>query len=556
MPIFVAGFVDVFGYEDPDQSLYLDTQEITKHLPIPTVIPLTIEHQEEAQIGWVLCLHKVSHGLFCLGEINSSSFLQILTKVCNRSVMAHTPPKNLPPHPEIEMLQSWLPELSLSSLSPDLVTPDLAKGALFQHVSVCAMGKRRGTIALYGDNVAWLVSKFTALSLDESEKIISTIDVDKTYKDPPFTCSLELLVAKAIDAGFIKNRLTILRDDKGIATVRAPTYLKASAQPSVSQSEPVHREDLTTLPKNMNTHVGGPAPAGSDDLISIPRGAFMSLLQNNLDAKQPPLATASGQYRPSNYAFTDPSQRLQPPPAAFMGPGHPFIHYAPQTVPYYVQWPSMEQYGFEGMACLGGGPYFPVPHPSRPNKRKREPEADDGAFFPGEDASKGKELQTLSKTIAELQNEIKELKNTAMGKTRVKEVNTFPGPILQAHPDCPIFSAGLAFQHPTAPQPPYFQNPPNPIYQFYQPKTTSSIHEPSPDTQKTQTVSKQNVNCVSNEKVMPVHESMDQGQQEAAATKHAGKQQKLSTVNASMPPTEPAPINPLQKLFCDELLKH
>nr|BEG23086.1 capsid maturation protease [Macronycteris gammaherpesvirus 1] len=405
--VYVCGFVDVFNYPKQDRALYLNPDDVQAHLPLLEPIPLNVEHLVDAQVGWVLGLHVGKYGLFCVCVITSNEFLALVEKLCLGSNVAKTSPQTLPPEPILEMLHTWLPELSLSSIHPDSVSQKSTN--LFQHVSLCAMGQRRGTVAVYGHSLEWTLSKFTSLTEADLKAIrLSHNSTDVTALPKPiFTCSNELLMAKAIDAGFIKNRLEILKSDKGVADVRAPTYLKACVQATPANLE------CKEATMNSQPFTGSVTTPQHEDFISVPRSTFMSMLQTNLDTiKQTPkppnidaLTQAYAQHRPLPLSY--PTTQTPPYYGAYGLMESPHGMYGPyMNIPQPYTWPQLLP-GYGPM----GGTYYPTEHPARPNKRKRDGFDDyETPLFPGEIQ---KDFQSLSKSITALQNELKDMKNTA-----------------------------------------------------------------------------------------------------------------------------------------------
>nr|WAH70946.1 capsid protein-P40 [Eptesicus fuscus gammaherpesvirus] len=492
-PVYVGGFVDVVRLPKTERELYLDADVVAKFLPLERPIPLTVEHAPGASVGWVLGLHQVKHGLFCIGAVTSRKFLTLLDRLFSSSSVAQMAPRDggLPREPRLEMLHTWLPELSLASAHPSALaaaaeagaasaagaladtgaeaaaaaaTDPLPRGAAFEHVSLCALGRRRGTVAVYGPDVEWVLSKFTSMSHEERRRLgEASMCVDlEALEEPDFSVEPEELMAKAIDAGFISCRLDLLKTDRGVAAVQRPTYLKASARPA-----PPPGDSLPSAPSQKRPM--------AEDAISVPKATFMAMLQSNLDAasrqqqqqRQPQQQLPPPQQFPQ-LAMTPPQQQpLYPPqqqplfahpphaagaiqghsltgamadcgvgggyfgqyaPAYHLYPGAaattapaavygmpitlgraatPFVGPAPVTPAAYT-FPATEGYGYVG----SGGAYSPTQFPSRPGKRKRDGDApeESGPFFPGEESNYRKDLMSMSRNIADIQNELRSLR--------------------------------------------------------------------------------------------------------------------------------------------------
>lgn len=305
--IHVAGFVDIKSYPKVDPSLILDPTLTQHQLPLSHCIPLNVEHIENAEVGHVWALYMLEQGLFCLAVITSKDFLNLLDCLYSESASAQNKLNNLPSNPRIEMLHAWLPELSLASLNPSNIPPSAeAPVNFFHHVSLCALGKRRGTTAIYGNDLKWTLDKFSSMDNDTKNKIIADYVLKKDNSDMlapvSFSPNYELLMAKAIDAGFLKDRLNMLKIDKSVACVTSDAYLKASSVPvsvpasgsldtcSKVTSAKAHIEPNTVtknsypLPlENMMSGNPGGAKNDTDKNITIPEQLLMSLLQKNFE---------------------------------------------------------------------------------------------------------------------------------------------------------------------------------------------------------------------------------------------------------------------------------
>nr|ALH44520.1 ORF17 [Human gammaherpesvirus 8] len=377
--LYVGGFVDVVSCPKLEQELYLDPDQVTDYLPVTEPLPITIEHLPETEVGWTLGLFQVSHGIFCTGAITSPAFLELASRLADTSHVARAPVKNLPKEPLLEILHTWLPGLSLSSIHPRELS-QTPSGPVFQHVSLCALGRRRGTVAVYGHDAEWVVSRFSSVSQSERAHILQHVSSCRLedLSTPNFVSPLETLMAKAIDASFIRDRLDLLKTDRGVASILSPAYLKASQLPVGIQA-------VTPPRPAMNS-------SGQEDIISIPKSAFLSMLQSSIDGMKttaakmshtlsgPGLTGCGGQMFPTDHHL--PSYVSNPAPPygyAYKNPYDPW-YYSPQLPGY------------------------------RTGKRKRGAEDDEGHLFPGEEPAYHKDILSMSKNIAEIQSELKEMK--------------------------------------------------------------------------------------------------------------------------------------------------
>ncbi|AAC95541.1 orf 17; protease and capsid protein (N-term); minor capsid scaffold protein (C-term) [Ateline gammaherpesvirus 3] len=497
MPIvYVAGFVDVVAYPKVDPVLYLNLEEVSKCLPLAKPIPLNIEHLPESTIGHTIGLYSVTHGVFCVGVINSEKFLNFAENLFSNSCVAKTTNKLLPHQPLLEILHTWLPALSLSSLCPN--TQNENNDNMFQHVSLCALGRRRGTVAVYSMNLKDAISQFYSISQEEVESIYQdskNIDLNSLSK-PVFNMNPYTLMAKAIDAGFIKDRLQLLRTDKGVAQIKKLTYLKASETPKLG---------IEDSSEDMNQH--GITSQGSDDLISVPKSTFLSMLQNNLD-------NFKQVTRPVFYPPYLPSQGT-------------YVPYELYNHPPYLG----ENTGY----MLSNGSYVPAIFPSRPNKRKREDFED--CVFPGE-SSLYKDVLNLTKNMSQLQDDLKDLKQAASSQPTRIIPQQFSSSYSFDQGHVPFFRYGpYGIQKNDHPPPPPVcvsqQLPMQPLHVQQPPMQAPHVQQPPMQPPHVQ-----------QPRVLPSTDVPSNEAQKPSASESVH-------VEASFVQD---PVSQIQKLFCDELL--
>ncbi|AAC58064.1 minor capsid scaffold protein [Alcelaphine gammaherpesvirus 1] len=516
--LFVAGFVDISTCPKEDPSLNLDAQTWSRYLPLSTSIPLTVEHFSEAQVGWVTGLFSVAQGLFCTAVITAGEFLELLDSLYLECTVAqHSPKADLPRNPRAEVLHSWLPELSLSSVHPDLLGTKDEPGQVFHHISLCALGRRRGTVAVYGDSLAWVLSRFQSLSRDDVA-MIATNALTPPSQAPEFTVKLGLLFAKAIDAGFISNRISTLKLDRQAAGISPATYLKASAVPQkLETAAPLNQpEGADTLIDSTMSGPGAP-PAPQDDLIPVPRSAFLNMLESTVSRTHPANGDAPALLPFGRYNMVQVPKGLTPyvRPVGFIEPSDQDDY----RYPSYTG-PRPYDYFAPRQLCRNCCT-------SRPRKRARE-DPEDEVSFPGEESTVfRKDLTDLSKSLAELQSEIREL----------KQMQNTPRPYPRPEHHYPAFDPLMYGLRPL-PNPDKF--PKEFICSDYFTKDESAskkpevVHIPNPEQHVPACAAQPEVKLVEEKDVAP-------------------KQPRV--VNASFQPkAETSKAATLQKLFCDEML--
>ncbi|ARW78080.1 capsid scaffold protein [Common bottlenose dolphin gammaherpesvirus 1 strain Sarasota] len=320
--------------------------------------------------------------------------------------------------------------------------------------------------------------------------------------------------------------------------------------------------------------MNAPVPGGSsstftpEDTISVPRSTFMSMLQTNLDSTKhgppgppkPPApapldpygaAAAGGAYPwqlghaqfPPMFPPQQPPAMFQPYSAMAQGAGN-----SPVLLTY-PQYAAM--YGTPGAGYMHNGHYEPAPFPSRQGKRKREPEYLDDPVFPGEEhAVYRKDLASLTRSLVEIQNDLKDLKQR-------QHPQGFP----QSHPwGAPAFSQYRPFSDPRN-----FGDPPQsfhcstPYYNVGGPEPAEhNVPGPMPPPMppKTRQYSNQSSQMRQQSPINPGPPATENEPGPGVVCDPPGKNQ-VPAVEASLGScsiSDNATAAQLQKIFCSELL--
>lgn len=232
--IYVGGFLTLYAETPPEENLRLPKETVVQALrESDNLIPLNINHDDASTVGTVH-LFDTDAGLFCLGCVHSSGFLSIIEKAAEKSkLVARGPAKGLDADPVIEYLSAGFPALSLSSCVTAAGTYESGQRDFFKHVSLCGLGKRRGTLAVYGRDCEWITERFPALSSQERERIVNaSVNVKTVTDNDPFESDSYGLLASTVDDGYIAERLCRLRYDKHVLGLQTTeTYVKASELP-------------------------------------------------------------------------------------------------------------------------------------------------------------------------------------------------------------------------------------------------------------------------------------------------------------------------------------
>lgn len=582
--IYVGGYVDIYNYPKTDGSLILPPDWIDRELPLGKPIPLNIEHSQSAVVGYVPGLFNFPDGLFCVGVISSGKFLKFLDKIYNSSKVAKRKSEYLNLAPKLQALHAWLPELSLSSLHPTANANVYGRGVpgrTFNHVALCALGRRRGTVAIYAYDLNWLLDQFPALTRENKNAVRQAALACPDFKQKVnFTPDTDFLLGKAIDASFIKNRVELLTSDREVVGLNKKlTYLKASeSEPTAADHQETHHCPPTSCilseEDNMST----------DDFISLPKSAFLHLLQTlphqqatagaaavgNTQQQQQQQQHVCGQFGMS--AFPVPFAPIQmtnlPPslPPSVSSQHGPQIFTATGGYIYPTQiaghgplggqyhnptplFPPIPPPSLTVTQSLPGGygyGYYPTyPAPPRYGKRKKESSSDeDDGAFPGERAP----LSDLSKSITEIQDQLRDLRDFARSSREATSVSAAP-----TQPPWGLF------------YPPGWPRPPGLAGEYYNTSNNNAAPAPAADntTSSPSEVKPQMEQAapppgpaptpgpIPTQAQIPAPESKPA----TSCTAEDVKAQATKVVEACMLNGKPAGI--LQKIFCDELVgKH
>ncbi|AFX83395.1 B80 [Murid betaherpesvirus 8] len=351
-PVYVGGFVTLYAETPTDTRLRLPRDVVARELQRSgdASLPLNINHDDSSVVGSVR-LFDTEAGLFCIGQLHSSTFLNIVGKAAEKSkLVARGPADGLDADPVVEYLSAGFPALSLSSCVPSEDCSE--RPNFFRHVSLCGLGRRRGTLAVYGRDCNWIVDKFSVLTEDERGAISGgALAMCADEGSDPFNSDPYGLLASSVDDGYIAERLCRLRYDKRLLGLSSSdTYVKASELPDDSEGHEAHsiictdcqgeedREIMAQAPHSLTPVVGAGTSSGQNvpipsDCVYLSRDALMSILS---------AASNSSTVSPHNTYPTAPAN-------AHSGMGH-FERVYGQRGPYIsgrpYGYPDADRYGY------------------------------------------------------------------------------------------------------------------------------------------------------------------------------------------------------------------
>ncbi|QQL11305.1 Rh109 [macacine betaherpesvirus 3] len=398
-PVYVGGFLVRYDEAPEEAELVLPSDVVDRWLRESRgPLPLNVNHDESATVGHVAGLKNVRAGLFCLGRVTSPKFLDIVQKASEKSeLVSRGPPSqsSLQPDGVLEFLSGSYSGLSLSSrrdINAADSAPGDAKTASFKHVALCSVGRRRGTLAVYGREPDWVMERFPDLTEadrealraqltataaaaggEEEDDVVRKKNNNNKSQGPdadPFQSDSYGLLGNSVDALYIQERLPKLRYDKRLVGVTArESYVKASVSPAEQEACDIKVEKERP---NESQHSRAPSESMSHPMSSVATPAASSVAPS-----QASLALAhDGVYLPKDAFFsligasrhaTDSAGARSVYPAAPPHHAYPVMNYEDPSRGFdYTAW--LRRAGYDA----GHPQYPPVPFHHLPPYRRRD----------------------------------------------------------------------------------------------------------------------------------------------------------------------------------------
>ncbi|QFU14563.1 capsid maturation protease [Psittacid alphaherpesvirus 5] len=260
--IYVAGFLVVYSNQASDRY-WLGRDTVREALPAKNIVPININHEINCIVGNVIFLTDDDKGLFCVGLI-SPDVERVLMKYVPSELF---PSELLDDRNEtvrfLYILSNILPALSLSSrLIGDEGLPD--NTVFFEHVALCELGKRDGTIAIYGTAIEEVLDAFGTISSKTKDLVIDACKTSaNTFTSINESTILEALMRKFVGSAFLMNRGRLLRAHRETADIHSPKYLQASAVTSLNKERsavtPISEKEKTHPPSQVQKSTSGNA---------------------------------------------------------------------------------------------------------------------------------------------------------------------------------------------------------------------------------------------------------------------------------------------------------
>ncbi|AAU93324.1 capsid maturation protease [Chelonid alphaherpesvirus 5] len=359
-PLYVAGFLGLYDRGGEERGFRLDREAVRRGLPLTQIVPLCIDHKDRCTVGRVLSVLDAEKGAFCVAKVTSKNLFRIMLETVDPRVFELKP--GLSEREKLLLLISnFVPSFSLSSVKVD--RPEEADERFFVHVSLCMLGRRQGTIAIYDETASKAVSLFEALSAEEKQRAIAEAVAadeegrhwDEQFNDPEAAELCACLFSQALNTNFVDDRWEELRKQKRTADISGATYLQASV------TEPIIKKDCGKNPSQKMETVG-PAPplrptsvpaapsAATNDYVSVPMEHYHQLLlaqsrpaSSSASTSTPYVHSSYGS--PCVYPAQFPVSRApeHSAPGFGLGPGY-FMQPGPT---YGVSGPTFPQTGLE-----------------------------------------------------------------------------------------------------------------------------------------------------------------------------------------------------------------
>nr|WRQ97487.1 capsid maturation protease [Gallid alphaherpesvirus 1] len=231
--IFVAGYLVVYDHQESAGREYELTREQSKSaLPVlPGTIPINIDHESSCVVGTVLTILDLPRGLFCLGVVSTALAPIFLSYVQDDALFANAEEGMVLTETEkfLYLLSNILPSLSLSSRR--LEKNEVPGKDFFAHVALCELGRREGTVAIYGATASEAIGAFDDLSAPIKEQLYEIATREKCAEVPRELSRPEItrvLMKKFMHGAFLMDRGTCLKTRREMAAVYNPKYLQAN----------------------------------------------------------------------------------------------------------------------------------------------------------------------------------------------------------------------------------------------------------------------------------------------------------------------------------------
>lgn len=327
--IYVGGFLCLYRDFADTGVLYIPKSTVQNALVSGFArLPLNINHNDSAVVGFVIGLFDLEHGLFCLAKIGSMRFLEIIRKTAPKSKLITKGPVDiLPSDPVVECLSSVFPGLSLSSRA-DVNSPITEESPFFIHVSICGVGQRAGTIGVFGRDLSWILDQFQSVTEVERTHVLKNVRDFEDFDETLFDFNLYDLLADSLDTSYIKERFSKLKLDKRFSGVSDTTYIKASKSPDENTSSETDNgvsvvdrpfcdkalgveENGVKMAQN-NSVTGASVPTNVSDCIYLPKDAFVSLINATTGMHVKPTIPQTPR-QPNSVMFTEQPHSLPSP---------------------------------------------------------------------------------------------------------------------------------------------------------------------------------------------------------------------------------------------------
>nr|WGL40838.1 capsid maturation protease UL26 [Psittacid alphaherpesvirus 6] len=270
-PVYVAGYLVLYG-RDGDGELAVSKEDVTAALPPSTPLPINVDHRRDCTIGSVLSLVDDDLGLFFVGKIDCPRLAEVLFGAAKDEIFGKRGGGMVDSEKLLYLIANYLPSASLSSRR--LVTGERADETFFDHVALCLLGRRVGTVVAYDSSVAGVVKPFSRLS--ENARFLALREASSTEEtllgvrwDPDPKALGRALLGTAVNSMLLKDRWRVVSERRRQAGIQGHKYLQASTTtvfPTLVSSVPDDCRERPRRKEGVCFVAGGGTKGGTADV--------------------------------------------------------------------------------------------------------------------------------------------------------------------------------------------------------------------------------------------------------------------------------------------------
>ncbi|QOD40209.1 capsid maturation protease [Macropodid alphaherpesvirus 2] len=366
VPIYVAGFLALYGSGDA-KELEL-TPEVVEATQPKLPLPINVDHNDNSEVGCVLAIVNDSRGPFFVGLVVCNELEAVLEQAASKTIFERRGPPLSREERLLYLITNYLPSVSLST--HHIGAPETNTSVKFEHVALCAIGRREGTIVTYDVTLDAVLDTFRNLSPTSKERIkrdaaeVELTLVGRTWA-PGTDALTRTLLSTAVNNMMVRDRWSLLAERRRQAGISGHVYLQASEKFKIwgagrdFSSDPSYKKDPPTIScspglehsdqipasnldspinsdlsandiamtTNSTTATKGP---GEGNYLWVPAAHYSQLIANQSLPPQPPQPTFAPQ--PISMGWVPPNQLQPAPHTHYGGPMYPNLTMGPSPL--------------------------------------------------------------------------------------------------------------------------------------------------------------------------------------------------------------------------------